>query len=152
MCQDLNQTFDDNNRHAAAPPARSNVLEIGKACYIIFPLDNQRAKKTWFDASSVCLYHGGDLATDITPLYDNSDIEERLSSSQVTNYWIGLQQRPFVWIDRSGIRCFLLKIKCFVMMGHVKIARFMVNKGMRQWIISGHLEGNKVQKGRIAYL
>ena len=102
MCPVLQQTYGDNSRHAsAASSSGSNVRETDKACYILFPLDNPRAPKSWYDARSVCLYHGGDLATDISPIIPKTQGSFNLPLS--TGYWIGLQQQTLVWFDNSGI-------------------------------------------------
>lgn len=62
-------------------------------CYVVFPIQNSRATKSWFDARSICLYHGGDLATDIVR------IVPKLQLSKSAEYWIGLQRDPMAWLS-----------------------------------------------------
>lgn len=73
-------------------------------CFIVFPFDNPRAIKSWHNARTKCLHHGGDLAVNIDEV--GVIVRNQLSSTGVTdskNFWIGLQYDPLVWINYPGI-------------------------------------------------
>jgi len=109
LCSALRQTYADPGRHAVS--STSVVRETDEACYIIFPSDNPRAEKNWYQSRSNCLRRGGDLATDISPIINNAKGLFNLPNGK--GYWIGLQQQQLVWFDKSGIllsSAFYLKV------------------------------------------